>query len=139
MANTYSKMLQQAKRDQKRRMKQDRIESIKLMKDETERKEKMIFALILEEKIENERLKKKQDKRIQAIKSILDKYARILSYREYLTLRDYLTKDFYQIESDLRKGKIDTKLVLKIRDIVKIESENLFKENEGMAFTNYIK
>jgi hypothetical protein len=117
MANTYSQMLQKEKRQFKAKMKLEKLESIQRMQEEEEKRIKLYNAKYREEREEHERQEEETHKEIESVNSFLYVWAKRLSYREWLTLRDIVTNDYMQIESDLNRNKITAEQFNQLKSI----------------------
>lgn len=123
---SYTKLIKQWSNDHKKKMKLERIEYLKEQERKAERKAKMFWLLMKEEKAENERLEKEYNERVKKVSEFLYEQGKILSYRHWLTLRDILTLDHYQIESDLSKGKITNKELEQLKQLA-LQCDNKYQ------------
>jgi hypothetical protein len=117
MANTYSQMIQKEKRQSKIKFKLEKLESIKRMEEETKFQEKLYNAKYREEKEEQRRQEEEAQKEIESINSFLYVWAKRLTYREWLTLRDIVTNDYMQIEADIKRNKITEEQINRLKSI----------------------
>lgn len=115
--NNYTQMIKQAQRQYKIKMKIEKEESIANMEKETKFRENLVLAQIREERAEQLKREEELTKDIESINSFLYVWASRLIYREWLTLRDIVTKDFIQVESDINRGKITLEQISKLKSI----------------------
>lgn len=110
------KEIQQRQRKFIKELKQARIEKRK----EEQRKEEINFVKYLQEKKEQKELQEAQEQKAINKSQLLAKVQKnnLFKYKQFLILWDVLTDNYYQIEADLKRSKINIDDVKRVFDYI---------------------
>jgi len=114
---SYTKLVKQWERESKQKQKKEKMEML-IERERVEKyKENIYFSEMREIKEANEKREKEHTDYIIKVRNFLHEQAKKLNYTHWITLRDVLTNDYFQIEGDLIKGKISENELAEIKQI----------------------
>jgi signal recognition particle GTPase len=107
------KELEQRQRKYKQELKEHRQKQ----EEELQKRDILIMAEYRQRKKEDEQYKKDKETFIQEAKTFLEYISKNFNYRMYLIAWDICNHDYYRIESDLYRNKINKDMIKSIYEI----------------------
>ena len=121
---SYSKLVKQWKKESKQRRKQEEKINKKMQELDEKINNNMVLSIITEDitrRQEQEQRIKEKDSIILEIRS----NNHFIEYKEFLIYWDIMTENYYQIEGDLKKGKITINSIKKVVSWIEERSKNI--------------
>ncbi|MGL5329911.1 MAG: hypothetical protein ACRDD7_11620 [Peptostreptococcaceae bacterium] len=112
---SYTKMLKQAEKAYKARMKKENIEREEARIKQAKTDMLIRAAMYREEKAQIKALEEEEKRIVQCKNDIRDTLAGTLPYKLWIVCYDLLCDNWYQIESDIQRGKITLEEVEEVK------------------------